>query len=131
MALLVLEMLIPANLILLWMGISAMVVGLAMWVVPITWPVQLVLFSILSLASFFVYRKLRPPERPSDAPNLNRRGESYVGRTFTLSAPIINGVGKLKVDDSQWRVAGPDLPEGTPVRVIKTEGATLRVERAE
>ena len=53
------------------------------------------------------------------------------GRTFTLSAPILNGVGKLRVDDSQWRIAGPDLPEGSRVRVVRAEGATLRVERAE
>ncbi len=129
LALLVLEMLIPANLVLLWMGISAMIVGLLMWAFPMPWPGQLVLFAMLSLASFFAYRRWRPQETASDAPTLNRRGESYVGRTFSLTSPIINGVGTLKVDDSQWRVAGPDLPEGSRVRIVKAEGATLRVER--
>ena len=131
LALLVLEMLIPANLILLWMGVSALAVGVVFWAFPITWPVQLVLFAVLSLVSFFLYRKLRPTETAADEPTLNRRGESYVGRSFTLSNPIINGVGRIKVDDSQWRIVGPDLPEGSQIRVVKAEGATLRVERAD
>jgi hypothetical protein len=38
----------------------------------------------------------------SDQPKLNRRGEQYVGRTFTLEEPIVNGHGKIRVDDSTW-----------------------------
>lgn len=131
LGLLILEMLIPANLVLLWMGVSAIVVGAVAWLTPTSWGAELVLFGVLSVASFFLYHRFRKPPAATDAPALNRRGESYVGRTFTLSAPILNGVGKLRVDDSQWRIAGPDLPEGSRVRVVRAEGATLRVERAE
>lgn len=130
LALLILEMLIPANLVLLWMGISAVVVGLIAWLLPTTWPLELVLFGVLSVGSFFLYHRFRKTPATPDEPTLNRRGESYVGRTFTLSAPIINGVGKLRVDDTQWRISGPDLPEGSQVRVVKADGATLQVERA-
>ena len=45
------------------------------------------------------------------------------------SAPIVNGVGKLHVDDSQWRISGADVPAGTQVRVVAADGSTLRVER--
>lgn len=129
LGLLVLEMLLPANLVLLWMGISAVIVGFLTWAFPLVWQVELLLFAVLSIASFFAYQRFRKPAAPTDAPSLNRRGESYVGRTFTLTAPIINGVGKLRVDDSQWRIAGPDLPEGSRVCVVKAEGVTLQVER--
>ena len=36
----------------------------------------------------------------------------------------------MKVADTMWGVAGPDLPSGTKVRVVGVEGTVLRV-RAE
>ena len=130
LVLLILETLIPANLILLWMGLSALVVGGVSYGFDTSWQIELVLFGVLSILSFFTYHRFRKAPVASDAPALNRRGESYVGRTFTLSEPIVNGFGNLKVDDSRWRIAGDDLPAGTQVKVIRAEGATLRVERA-
>lgn len=129
LALLILEMLIPTNLVLLWMGVSAVIVGLVSWLLPTSWPLELVLFGVLSVVSFLVYHRFRKQPDSAGEPTLNRRGDSYVGRTFTLSGPIINGVGKLRVDDSQWRISGADMPEGSQVRVVKADGATLQVER--
>ena len=64
----------------------------------------------------------------SDEPTLNRRGHQYVGRVFTLDAPIVNGVGKIRVDDSTWKVVGPDVPAGVRVRVSGVDGTVLQVE---
>lgn len=130
LVLLVAEMLLPTGFVLLWIGAAAIVVGLLSWLLPLNGQIELVLFSILSLGSFFVWRRFRPVPQPTDSPTLNRRGASYIGRTFTLKDPIVNGVGKLRVDDSQWRISGPDVPEGTQVRVTRADGATLHVERA-
>jgi hypothetical protein len=66
----------------------------------------------------------------SDQPHLNRRGSQYVGREFTLEAPIVNGVGKVDVDDSTWRVRGPNLPAGSQIRVTRIDGVVLVVEAA-
>jgi hypothetical protein len=124
---LTLEALVPGA-IFLWVGISAFVVGLLTWIAPgITWEVQFTVFAVLSIVSVFAWRKYRP-HVPSDQPALNRRGESYVGRQFTLEQAVVNGTGKLRVDDSQWRITGPDLPAGARVRVTRAEGATLHVE---
>ena len=129
LVLLVLEMLLPTGFVLLWIGASAIIVGALSWLLPLSWPIQLVLFGVLSAASFFLWRHYRPVEKPTDRPTLNRRGHSYVGRTFTLADPIVNGVGKLRVDDSQWRITGPDVPAGTQVQVVQADGATLLVEK--
>jgi membrane protein implicated in regulation of membrane protease activity len=128
--LLVAEMLLPTGFVLLWIGASAIIVGALSWVLPLNWEVELVLFAALSLASFLVWKKFRPQAQESDQPMLNRRGQSYIGRNFTLREPIVNGVGKLRVDDSQWRITGPDVPAGTQVRVTRADGATLHVEPA-
>jgi membrane protein implicated in regulation of membrane protease activity len=130
--LLVAEMLSPTGFFLLWLGAAAILVGAVSWLAPsLGWEVEMILFGVLSVASFFVWRRFRPFNVvDSDQPSLNRRGHSYVGRTFTLAAPIVNGVGTLHVDDSQWRISGPDVPAGTQVRVTAADGATLRVDRA-
>jgi hypothetical protein len=125
------EMLLPTGFFLLWIGAASILVGAVSWLVPsLGWEIQVVMFGVLSVASFFVWRRFRPAQGASDQPSLNRRGHSYVGRTFTLTAPIVNGIGTLHVDDSQWRISGADVPAGTQVRVTAADGATLRVERA-
>jgi membrane protein implicated in regulation of membrane protease activity len=124
------EMLLTTEFVLLWMGVSAIVVGLLTMLLPLNWQTELVLFGVLSIVSYFTYRKFRPTIE-NDKPTLNRRGHSYVGRVFTLSAPIVNGIGKVHVDDSQWRVSGQDTPAGNSVRVVEVDGTTLKVERAD
>lgn len=118
----------------LWMGVAAAVVGAVLWVAPeITWEYQFLLFAVLAVSTAFGWRTYRrrypPPE--SDHPTLNRRGMQYVGRVFTLATPVVNGQGKLSIDDTIWKVEGEDLPEGTHVRVVGVDGTILRIERAE
>ena len=127
--LLILELTAPAFFF-LWLAIASGAVGLILLVFP-TMPLetQLVLFSIASVVSVFAWRKYRE-SRPiqTDQPNLNRRGHQYIGRVFNLDAPITNGEGKVTVDDSTWRVKGPDVPAGTPVKVVGVDGVIFTVE---
>ncbi|HCZ49396.1 MAG TPA: hypothetical protein DCZ11_10355 [Gammaproteobacteria bacterium] len=128
--LLVLEMFLPTGFIFLWVGAAAVVVGALAWIVPgLGWEAEFILWGALSVAAVLVWRKLKPMSFECEQPSLNRRGHSYVGRTFTLNEPMVNGVGKLRVDDSQWRIIGLDAPAGTRVRVVETDGATLKVEK--
>ncbi len=117
----------------LWMGISALVVGALLWIAPgIGIFTQVCLFAVIAIGSVLLWRRLRPGKSSHAAQNsLNDRGSLYTGRTFTLVAPIVNGVGQVRVDDGQWRIAGPDLPAGSCVRVIAVDGATLKVEKAD
>ena len=83
----------------LWLGISALVTGLAALVLPgMPWEMQFLVFSILSVISIVISRRyLVGRQIKSDLPNLNRRAQQYVGRVFTLSEDIQQGVGKIKV----------------------------------
>ena len=67
----------------------------------------------------------------TDRPLLNQRGAQYVGRQFHLDEPIVNGHGKIKVDDSIWKVHGPDCPEGARVTVTGVDGTVLVVAPAD
>ncbi len=130
--LLILELTAPAFFF-LWLGIAAAAVGLILLVFPsIPIETQLVLFGIASIVAVLAWRKYRE-SRPlaTDQPNLNRRGHQYVGRVFSLTEPITNGVGKVTVDDSTWKVKGPDLPTGTHIKVTGVDGVVFMVESAE
>ena len=129
--LMTLEMFLPGA-IFLWIGIAAGIVGLLLLLLPDLSPTwQWTLFALLSVASVLgAKRYLHGRPIRSDRPTLNRRGEQYVGRQFTLEHAIRNGVGRLHVDDTMWKVAGPDLPAGTAIQVTGTDGTILKVERA-
>jgi len=131
-ALLILELTSPVFFF-LWLGFSAAAVGFLLLVFPnIPLEAQLVLFGILSIVAVLAWRKYREVHPPvSDQPLLNQRGQQYTGRVFTLDHPIVNGIGKVVVDDSTWRVKGPDLAAGTNVRVVGVDGTIFIVESAE
>jgi membrane protein implicated in regulation of membrane protease activity len=129
-ALVILEVFSPGAFF-LWMGISAGVVGLVVMAVPeISWEYQIFLFAGFSVASIVAWRlfqKSHPTK--TDQPRLNRRGEQYIDRIFTLDEPIVNGLGKIHVDDSTWKISGEDCPAATKVRVTGVDGVVLKVEQ--
>jgi membrane protein implicated in regulation of membrane protease activity len=129
LGLIIIEVLVPGTFF-LWMGVAALVVGFVTWLAPaIGWEYQLMLFAILSLVAIVGWRawqRKHPDE--TDHPTLNRRGEQYIGRVFELETPIENGFGKVRVGDTLWRVKGDDVPAGTRVKVVGTEGVLLIVE---
>ena len=127
--LVILEMLAPMGHT-LWLGISAMIVGTLLWLFPgLDWKLQMLIFAVLSIISVLLYKRFMG-DKPqiTDSPDLNRRADRYIGRVFTIEEPIVNGIGKIKVDDSTWRVSGSDQPAGTTVKVVSVNGSTLQVE---
>jgi membrane protein implicated in regulation of membrane protease activity len=131
MVLAIFEMLLP-GVVFLWLGVAAAATGVLLWLVPdLGWEYQIVVFAVLAIAATVAARLLwrRASDGATDHPTLNRRGQQYVGRTFTLDDPVVNGFGKLRVDDTTWKIAGDDLPAGARVRVTGVDGVVLRVER--
>ncbi len=113
----------------LWLGIAATAVGGLVFLAPNTgWEYQILLFSLLSIVSILIWRRFfRQTPADTDQPALNRRGHQYVGRIFTLKEPIQDGIGKIRVDDSSWKVRGNDCPAGTRVEVTGVDGTILEV----
>jgi membrane protein implicated in regulation of membrane protease activity len=117
----------------LWLGISAAIVGALLWLIPgLSWEIQVLIFAILSVASVVVARRyLTAHPLKTDLPNLNRRGQQYVGRTFTLEEPVVNGQGKIQVDDSTWKITCDDCEAGTRVVISGVDGVVLRAAIAD
>ena len=127
-ALIILEVFAPGAFF-LWLGISAGVVGGLVYLSPgIEWEYQVLIFSVLSVISIIIWRKFfRGQAADTDQPALNRRGEQYIGRLFTLQEPITDGMGKIRVDDSTWKIRGEDCPVGTQVEVTGADGTILEI----
>jgi membrane protein implicated in regulation of membrane protease activity len=116
----------------LWLGLAATVVFVAVWIVPgIPLLAQVAAFVVLSFVSIQVYRRwFRGREPQSDRPALNRRAAALVGQVVPLQAAIVNGRGRVQIADAYWDVSGPELPAGVPVRIVGAEGMLLQVEAA-
>jgi len=131
--LLVVEMLAPGAII-MWFGVGALIVGGILYLIPdLPWEWQIFIFAILSLASLFLWKKLRNDNKEDDTESgtLNQRGEALVGRKVPLKEAIVNGIGRVQIDDTYWRVEGGDLNEGELVTVASSDGATLKVNKSE
>ena len=122
------ELIAPGS-FMLWLGLSALLVGIISLLVDWPWQYQLVAFAAFTLASIPLWRRLaRRVEKAGDQPFLNRRADAFVGREFTLEKPIVSGIGTVKIDDTIWRLAGPDCAGGSRVKVVRADAATLVVE---
>src|SRR4051812_29068880 len=115
---------------LFWLGLASLLVGLMSFAFHPSWQTQLLMFAVFALAAVPVWLRLaQSRSRTSESsPFLNRRAAALVGRVFTLEKPIVDGSGTVRIDDTVWRVAGPDLPAGSRVRIVRADGASLTVD---
>jgi membrane protein implicated in regulation of membrane protease activity len=129
---LVVEILAP-GFFFLWMAISGFVTGALVLLIPvINMDVQVLVFSLLSVVTIILWKFYgKKYSITSDHPLLNKRGNQYIGRVFSLYEPIKNGEGKIKVDDSIWKVHGEDCDITTRVKVIAVRGTIFEVEKLE
>lgn len=113
----------------LWMGISAGIVGVILYIVPeLAWELQLTIFAVLSVVTVLISRKYLQ-KNGEDQSTLSQRGKRYIGMTVVVEEPIENDIGKVRIEDTLWRAAGQDAPKGNKVRIIGIDGATFQVER--
>lgn len=116
---------------LFWLGLAAFLVGVLAFAIDASWQAQILMFAVFAAAAVPVWRRLaRQKSGTASNPFLNKRSEALIGRTCTLERPIVDGFGTISVDDTVWRVSGPDAPAGTKVKIVKADGASLTVDLA-
>ena len=125
---LLLELLSP-GVFFIWLGVAAALTGLIDNLHDLPWQGELVVFAVLAVISVVAGRRFYkgPAMQPADNPFLNRRQLGYVGRSFTLKQPIVNGRGKLTIEDTVWEIEGPDMETGTRIKVTAVNDMTLVV----
>ena len=83
------------------------------------WPWQIIAFGLISRRSpcSGCASYVRPDVAMSDLPDLNVRGQQYVGRSLVVEQAIQNGRGKVRVGDTLWQAEGPDAARRRPGEV--------------
>jgi membrane protein implicated in regulation of membrane protease activity len=129
--LMALELLAP-GIFLFWLGLAALLVGLLSFAFNPSWQLQILMFAIFAAAAVPLWRRVarRNTMASESNPFLNKRSDALVGRVFTLEKPIVDGAGTVRIDDTVWRVAGPDTPAGSRVKIVRADGASLTVAAA-
>jgi membrane protein implicated in regulation of membrane protease activity len=132
LVLIIIEMIAPSA-IFLWFGIAAGIVGvLLLFMSGMAWQIQFVLFSLLSITTILAWKayvKKHPAEEDKTYSTLNKRGDDLIDRVFTLEENIINNYGKIRVDDTMWKIrCDSDMNVGGRVKVIRVDGTVLVVE---
>lgn len=126
--LLIAEMLGTAG-YLLWSGMAALCVALIAWILPIGWPIQGILFALLTVISAILWRIwLKRKKLSKEAENLNQKSHQLIGIKAVLLSDTENGFSRIKLADGSWRVySDTPLKAGDTVKVIAIDGITLHV----
>ena len=123
-----LEMVVP-GVFLMWVGIAALLTGVAAYLLPIGTTLQLLLFAATALASVYLGRRWTGSDSiVSHDPLLNDRVARLVGEIIVVTQPIVSGSGRARVADGEWNVRGPDTAAGQRVRVTGAVAGVLTVE---
>ncbi len=128
LALAALELAFP-GVFLIWLGGAALVTGLLTWFLPISVPLQVLIFAVLAVVALYAgkqWLKAHPLEAAD--PKMNDRGARALGESVVVTHAIDGGTGRVKLGDSEWIAKGPDAEPGTRMRVAGNEGAVLIVE---
>jgi membrane protein implicated in regulation of membrane protease activity len=113
----------------IWFGAAAAIVGVADYVLPMTFRIQLLLFGALVAALVLIGRRVYGSFGAEPGPLPQSRAHALVDQDFYVEEAITRGFGRIRVGDSSWRVSGRDCPVGAKVRVVAVEeGSLLRVE---
>ncbi|MGR5530537.1 NfeD family protein [Vibrio alfacsensis] len=115
----------------LWLGISALLVGMIMSVLPISWQLQWLAFATFSLVTTWLWwRRQWAKDRKNDQErDLNQKHKQLIGNIVTLEEDFKVGINRLRVADTTWSAqCEHDLPAGTRVEIVEIEGIILTVK---
>lgn len=113
----------------LWLGLSALIVGVLLSVLPLGWQMQWMSFASFSLLTTWLWwRYQRGKDRQDDKTNtLNKRTQQLIGETVILTESF-PGKGRIRLGDTTWSAESKTpLEVGTRVEVYKVDGINLHI----
>jgi len=117
----------------LWPAVAAFVLAILVFILPLSWEIQLVLFFIISMVLLVVGHKyLRPLLKSGEPSEVNDPGRVMLGRRVVAFSQFENGEGRVTVGDTQWKASteSADPKSGDALVVTAVAGTTLIVEPA-
>jgi inner membrane protein len=126
------ELLSP-GVFLMWLAGAAAITGVGDLIFNMGWAGEAITFGFTALITVFAtWKPVTANWSPkSDQPHLNQRLNGFVGRTIVLDQAIINGSGKVRIEDALWDVDGEDAPAGAKVKLTGVKGLRLVASKIE
>jgi hypothetical protein len=116
---------------LLWPAVAAWITAILLLILPLPVPFQLLAFGVVTLGLTLSGRRyIKGKWLKAGDRELNDRGRLLVGGSGVAAGPFENGVGRVKLGDTEWRAESADaIGAGDAVSILAVEGATLKVAR--
>lgn len=115
----------------LWLGISAVLVGLLLTVLPLSWQMQWISFASFSLISTWAWWRYQfKRDKKSDSERvLNQKQHQLIGQTLRLDESVSRGSCRVRLGDSTWSArCNQDISAGSMVKITAVDGIILTIE---
>ncbi|ENM5737421.1 NfeD family protein [Vibrio mimicus] len=114
----------------LWLGLSALLVGLLLTVMPIGWQLQWLAFASFSLVTTWLWwrRQFNQDKKQDAERDLNQKDKQLIGRVIQIPEDTPAGEFQISLGDTRWTArCEQDLEQGSRVSVIAVDGIILIV----
>ncbi|EEW05551.1 NfeD family protein [Vibrio mimicus] len=114
----------------LWLGLSALLVGLLLAVMPMGWQLQWLAFASFSLVTTWLWWRCQfNQDKKQDAErDLNQKDKQLIGRVIQITEDTPAGEFQISLGDTRWTTrCDQDLEQGSRVSVIAVDGIILIV----
>ncbi|ENM5735587.1 NfeD family protein [Vibrio mimicus] len=114
----------------LWLGLSALLVGVLLTVMPIGWQLQWLAFASFSLVTTWLWwrRQFNQDKKQDAERDLNQKDKQLIGRVIQIPEDTPAGEFQISLGDTRWTArCDQDLEQGSRVSVIAVDGIILIV----
>ncbi|MEH0387501.1 NfeD family protein [Vibrio mimicus] len=114
----------------LWLGLSALLVGLLLTVMPMGWQLQWLAFASFSLVTTWLWwrRQFNQDKKQDAERDLNQKDKQLIGRVIQIPEDTPAGEFQISLGDTRWTArCEQDLEQGSRVSVIAVDGIILIV----
>ncbi|ENM5774923.1 TPA: NfeD family protein [Vibrio mimicus] len=114
----------------LWLGLSALLVGVLLTVMPIGWQLQWLAFASFSLVTTWLWwrRQFNQDKKQDAERDLNQKDKQLIGRVIQITEDTPAGEFQISLGDTRWTArCEQDLEQGSRVSVIAVDGIILIV----
>lgn len=114
----------------LWLGLSALLVGVLLTVMPMGWQLQWLAFASFSLVTTWLWwrRQFNQDKKQDAERDLNQKDKQLIGRVIQVTEDTPAGEFQISLGDTRWTArCEQDLEQGSRVSVIAVDGIILIV----
>ncbi|MDV6253135.1 NfeD family protein [Vibrio sp. EA2] len=115
----------------LWLGLSALLVGILLSLLPMSWQLQWLCFATFSLVTTWLWwrRQWKKDKQDDQTRDLNQKYKQLIGKTLTIEEDFSIGLNRIHVADTTWSAQSDQaLPAGTRVKIVAVEGIILIIK---